>query len=298
MDKINSVDLEMARNRLEIVGDRYRALSVFQYSFTYGLVSSLFSLFFIYVFGFWPKYKQYGIIGFIAGGIGVVLSFSRTVFLSYCIGLLFFVLLAYDIGKILKYFVVCIITLSITYLISPTFEQNVNNAVGIFSGGESVGGNSSSVEMREIQFLGAFRYFLQNPVFGNGFGYIDQELGWADKTRNEYDLEMQGFESLVYQLMIEQGIVGLILCCFLGVLILLFAFKRLKYSEIRGESSLLISLFLTFFVFAVGTGPLGNWEITLLFIGLLTKLALLTRAYLWKKQSRLGGKNNKKQYAY
>ncbi len=255
---------------------RFRAVSTFNHTFNYGYASSLLALYIFTMFNIVSK--KHGFltkIAFLFGLTGAVLCFSRIVLLAVLLS--FFVLIYFSTGFSKKIIISTAILFVgfLSYLIFSPFQKAIDNTFDIFiTGGELAGG--SSINMRIVQLFGAFRYFMQNPILGNGFEYINKELGWAERDRLLLDPDMYGFESIIYQLMIEQGILGLLYHLILLIALVAFFIRFLKKE--KAYASLGLSIVSLFFIFSVGTGPLKAWPLTLLFLGMIMKYLVLSKS--------------------
>ncbi len=168
-------------------------------------------------------------IGIMMGFIGVMLCGSRTVFISYVASLSIFMLFSFKLSRKLKFLIIVLLCVVLTYQFLPSVSNSIDRAVDVFlTGGEQVAG--SSISMRSKQLVGSYKYFLQNPIIGNGYTYISKELGLGDQDHAVLDKNMQGFESIVFKLMIEQGLLGMLTKIFYSSFILIYYFfvKRQK----------------------------------------------------------------------
>jgi len=255
---------------------RYRASSTFNHSFNYGYASCLLSLFSFSIYLIHKPLKKLALFATFAGLIGVVLCFSRTILL--CAFISFTILFLFSTTqrkKIYLFFGVIFIGLSSYYGI-PAVKESVDNTTDIFiTGGSNTRG--SSVGMRVIQFYGAYKYLMQSPIRGNGYDYINKELGWANPAGKRANKDMFGFESIIYVLMIEQGLIGLITKFIFFVLLCIYFFKKRKINKVI--ANLGFAIVILFLSFSMATGALGAWPITMLFTGLIIKtLELQERA--------------------
>jgi hypothetical protein len=257
---------------LDNTAERFRAVSTFSHTFNYGYASSLLAVFFFALFNIGKGKGTIVKLAFLLGLIGVVLCFSRIVLIATFIA--FIVLIIFSTSLYRKMIIITTVFLLgiIVYTTVPTFQLAMNNTMDIFvTGGESAKG--SNIDMRIIQLAGSFGYFLQSPFVGNGFGYINKELGWATQDNALLDPAMEGFESIIYHLMIEQGALGLLSHFVLLLALIHFFYRNLE--ENRVLSSLGLAIVALFFAFAVGTGPLGSWPLTMLFLGMIIKTITL-----------------------
>ena len=264
------MDLESAMRVLDGESTRYRAVSTFDSPFNYGYVSALFALFFSYCLSL-KKYNRIGKkvlnVSLALSIIGVFICFSRTVLSALIISYLVYFLFS-TLSTKLKYTFITIIFLGFTYATVPAVQKASTNLVEVFTkGGKDLGG--SSIEMRSLQFFGALKYFEQSPIRGNGYAYIARELGWADRDGGSLDEDMYGFESIIYKLMIEQGIIGIS-----GIVIFFVAIFRflLRKKKVDKQLSILgVSIATLFLAFSIGTGSLGAWPFTMLLLGVIIK---------------------------
>jgi hypothetical protein len=260
-------DLNTRLKVLDVSQDRYRSISTFSSTFNYGYVSTLFALLYFHWFSVFNKRKII-FIGFFLGLIGTVLCFSRTVLLACFFSILIYMLMSFKLSKMFYWLFMSIILFGIAYSTIPVVQNNVNNVLDIFiTGGEQTSG--SSIQMRQVQTLVAIHYFTQQPIRGNGYDYINNELGWGDRDNAILDSNMAGFESILYVWLIEQGLIGLVTKLLFFISIIIFFWKkRLTHIKLSGIGLSIISLFL---MFAIGTGALGAWPLTMLFTGVLIK---------------------------
>ena len=268
---------ESYNSKLNILTDsagRFRTTSTFFSPFQYGYVSALITLYFLYLLVVYKKRKSTIFIGIVAGLTGVFLCFSRTVLLITIFAVVIYILLVFNLSKKLQTGLLVLGIGLFTYFTVPVVAEAIDNSIDIFiSGGENTKG--SSVEMRTAQLLGATKYFLQNPIRGNGYFYIRNELGWGDRDKAKLDSNMYGFESIVYQLMIEQGLIGLLTKLLFFIVLIIYFFRKRKIE--KKLASLGISITLLFLSFSVGTGALGTWPLTMAFLGIIIKTIQLNK---------------------
>ena len=95
---------------------------------------------------------------------------------------------------------------------------------------------------------------------------------------------MHGFESIIYQLMIEQGIIGLITKLLLFISLIVFFLKKIKTDKnLSGLGLAIVTLFLTF---SIGTGPLDAWPMSMLLLGAIIKTIVVKGRDLSKKNKQ------------
>lgn len=263
-------EFQVKMDMLNTTLDRFRASSTFDMTFNYGFVSSLLALFSftIYYMSEQPL-KRFALYGIIAGFIGAIICFSRTVLASMIIALAVFVFISTTLKqKIVTIIVILLISL-LVYNIIPSVQDSVDNTLDIFSNSGSAKVSGSDLAMRALQMIGAYHYFIQKPITGNGYGFIVNELGWGNREHANLDADMAGFESIIYQLMIEQGFVGLFTKLLFFIVLGIFFIRRKRVEKRLAGFGL--SIVILFFLFAIATGSLGVWPISMLFIGMTVK---------------------------
>ena len=247
--------------------ERFRVYSTFSYSFVYGYASSLLALFSIYIHNK-KIFRKLAIIGIFAGLTGAFLCASRTVFLAMSFAFVIYFFFAYNMSKKISFAVISIFLGILIYSSVPIVSGYVDNALDVFiTGGKSTAG--SSFEMRNKQLMGATAYFANAPLFGNGYGYIDKELGWGDRENSILDENMYGYESIIFLLLIEQGLAGLLSKFVFFFFLLIYCFRNLKTD--KHLATLGLSVMVLFLAFSIGTGALGTWPLTMLFMGIIMK---------------------------
>ncbi|MDR1760261.1 MAG: O-antigen ligase family protein [Fibrobacter sp.] len=130
----------------------------------------------------------------------------------------------------------------------------------------SIEGRGSSLSLRETQLLFTLVQLQEKPLFGHGFNYIHNTIierdTYGDQVGNS---EIGVLESIVFFILIEQGIIGLLAYLFFFAC-LIFQFFRHRYLGAVAEQGLLTTLSLIAFLLISGR-PGGNDYICLSFIG-------------------------------
>lgn len=277
--------LQSKLNILDSSQNRFRAVSTFSHTFDYGYASSLLALFFFARYNIENlKHGRLLKVAFMFGLAGTVLCFSRIVLFAALFAFGILILFSTRLTKKIAIAFSVLIFGFAAYATIPAFQKTMDNTMDVFvTGGEEAGG--SSIDMRLVQLAGAYWYFMQSPIIGNGYGYIEKELGWGERNKALLDSDMYGFESVVFVLLIEQGIIGL-----LYHLVLLFGlirYFRLNLKSNKVLASLGLSIVSLFFLFAVGTGELSSWPLTMLFLGMIIKTIVLSNKNLTTEESLL-----------
>lgn len=267
-------DLTSRLNILNTNRERFRATSTFNSPFNYGYISALLTLILLH----WQREQRnkFLITALFCTIIGIFLSNSRTVLFAGTISIVIYIISTYKLSKKISLSIFIFLIAISSYTVIPVVKQNIDNTLDIFqTGGENTKG--SSVEMRMLQLAGAYSYFSQNPLIGNGYNYIYKELGWGDRDNATLDSNMFGFESIIYSLLIEQGIIGLVTKLLFFISLITYFIKQKRLLINKDLSSLGISLTTLFLLFSIGTGALGAWPLTMISLGVIIKIIQLNK---------------------
>ena len=117
-------------------------------------------------------------------------------------------------------------------------------------------GQGSSIELRLVQLAVSYTYFINSPIYGNGLHFIQKDILGSDAGPVKGDEDAKYFESLLFYLLINFGLVGL---ASYGVLILtlLIYFLRRKKKFIAASQGFLVTLALFAIMFLNGNS--GNY---------------------------------------
>ncbi len=203
--------------------------------------------------------------------VNILFVNSRTPFFSLLGGLFIFLVLGLDLQKKLRFTFFALGLLSILLTSVPKFAEFVNDSLDTFSSkGSKLEG--SSVEMRNRQLDAALFIFSRNPITGNGIDYIVQNLGFASEAENRVsDNDFAGFESYLYKMLIEQGLIGIIsqTLFILSIVIYLVSHAIRSKSTIRKQFAILnLAMLCCFLLFIFGTGDLGTFKIYFSILGI------------------------------
>jgi hypothetical protein len=210
--------------------------------------------------------------------VNLYLSNSRTPYFVFLAGVVVYLTFSSDMKGLKRnyalFFVVFLIGLTI-----PAVQDMLFQLTDIFSRHPQIGG--SSLEMRMEQLEGAIRFFGYNIFTGNGIGYIREDIGFSlDSDIYSMD-DMLGFESYAFEVLIEQGIVGVVANLVFFSSIFFWLFKQMKYSmEIKQVAALGIAVTANFLLFSLATATLGAWSISMLFLGVCIKRIVLMKENL------------------
>lgn len=252
-----------------VEADRFRVQAMFQNPFNYGYICILMSLFFLY--GRLNKIvlkKQFFIAQFCCL-FGIVQCGCRTVIICYIAGLLLFVYSAFSFKKWLGKALIVVIVL----VLSLPFIPNIDKYTGFFAKafdtstvayGSEVGG--SSIGMRVVQFTAVLYHTKDHLLFGRGKDFFNIDLGFGEEgTKTLIDKDLLGLESVLMNLLLERGIVGVFFWFIFYGTLLYWTFKLRKYDKYT--YSLCLSLLIVYLAFSNMTGELNSVFPTLLLIG-------------------------------
>lgn len=208
--------------------------------------------------------------------INLLLTNSRTPFISFIIGMAIYYVLQLKSKTAIRTSLAILIIGSVLFQISFVREAVDNITDIVTTGGNKFSG--SSVSMREEQLTASLVYFFKNPFLGNGIRYINDNLGWtADISKRGDTGDLRGFESYYFVLLIEQGLAGIISNLVLfGTMIVFFLNSYLKSKEfIKKFSALMLSIVIQYLVFILATGTIGSMPFFFLLIGISVKFIQL-----------------------
>jgi len=269
--------------------ERFRVNSLFANPFDYGYVCLTINMLSTYC-------KRKGIIGprmfallIICSLFGILACNCRTVIVAYVIGLSCYTFFSNKLGVFLKYSLAAVVLLALSYSFFEPVQIKTDQVLSIFSPQDTRNSlkRGSSLKMRARQLEGSYEYFMQSPVIGNGYKFIGKKLNSRQqfKTGN-LDKKMWSYESVIFILLIERGIVGILTYVFLYGGLFVYMFRNLKYD--RPLAGLGIAILADYLFFAVATGELSSVPITLAFTGIIIKQIELKKlrliAYLTDRQ--------------
>lgn len=242
---------------------RSRVSSLYRYTFDYGYNSIIFLVTLLYFYFRQQKNKIALLFCILIAFVGLILSGSRTVLISGVVATVIFVVFSQSSRKKYQTIIGCTLIGVAAFLTIPAVNNMVTMTIGsIFTQTAEVSG--SSVDMREAQLQGSLLLWAQNPIWGNGYKYIFLDLDWKGGT---YVDDMAGYESIVYSLLIERGVIGIVVYLIFFISLYVYYFRNMKVD--RQLCVLGMSLLTAFLLFAVGTGVLDAWLNTMVMQGIL-----------------------------
>ncbi len=263
--------------------ERFRVNSLFANPFDYGYACLMVNMFSMYC-------KRKNIIGvrifallMVCSIFGIVVCNCRTVIVAYIIGLSCYTFFSNRLALFLKYLLAAVVLFSVSYSFIEPIQTRTDQVLSIFSPQNTRNSikSGSSLKMRARQLEESYKYFKQSPVVGNGYKFIGKELGSRRQFETgNLDKKMWGYESVIFKLLIERGIVGIMAYAFLYGGLFVYLFRNIRYD--RPLAGLGIAILADYLFFAIATGELNSVPVTLAFTGItikqieLKKLRLIT----------------------
>lgn len=177
--------------------------------------------------------------------------------------ILFFVaVLAFGLSvgfvRSIKYVVLGLLLLAVLLSTSDLFLEKFLSVVNIFDSSVGVEQNGSDLAMRGGQFLVALGYFWQSPMWGHGLDATRMIVS-SGSTSDLYDAE-----SVLFKLMIDQGILGFI--GFFGLLALVYRRVSAVLSGLLARR-MYLGMSAGYTIFVVSTGVMDTLQLFLLLSG-------------------------------
>jgi hypothetical protein len=258
---------------------RFRISSFTFHAIFYGFLLNIILLMEIFMFTGTDMKKKKVLYSIIAGMlvINLMLVNSRTPLFSLFAGASVYVLFAINFTKKIVIIVASVVVGFAAIAILPN-SKIIDKTVAIMTGRPSEKEDGSSLQMRQEQLDASVRVFNQNPVFGNGFDYITENLGFSsDVNKHTSNKEFRGFESYYFTLLIEQGLCGIIAdIIFFTVAITWLIRQYFKVNQFgRKVVVFTAAIIVSFLIFILGTGDLGSFPFFMGVFGINLKLITL-----------------------
>ena len=269
--------------------DRFRVQSMFQYAFDYGYICAAILLLHLHGWNRHLESKTAFIIAIVCCLFGILTCGCRIVWVSAVLSIACYSMWVFKLNRNVMYGIIAVILLIIAYNTVPAVEEKVNQLTDVFVEESETGG--SSIQMRMSQYMTVAIHIEGHEWLGQGKGYWEH-IYTEDR---ESVSGLLGVESVILQLLLERGIVGLVLwAAFYTVIFLYFWRNRIRRKKLTGLGVSLLTLFL---IFSIGTGELGSVYPTMLLLGMTMKMiesskrknifyALLLRIMKSKKLTR------------
>lgn len=200
----------------------------------------------------------------------LLLTNSRTILIVFMLQVGLYVLLQTNSKNI---FIVIggVVFTYIMIMFIPALSEKIDLLLDLVqSGGTKVQG--SSVEMREVQLLASYKYFLQKPISGNGFNYIYEGIGFRTEiSERNSSAELYAFESYFYILLIEQGVSGILGNLILFISLTYYCIKNFfKVFLLNHKRYIICSMLIIigYLVFILATGTINSLPFFFIFVGI------------------------------
>ncbi|AEI51013.1 O-antigen ligase family protein [Runella slithyformis] len=252
------------------IDGRFRISSITWHPIYYGFVLSMAILMSIFLFVI-VKIRSKIVFFWILLLIIVNMAFvnSRTPLFSLIGGLSIFVLLGMDIQRKVRFLFLGIVLFGVILASVPKFSEFISESLNTFSSqGSKLQG--SSVQMRNMQLESALLVFNKSPITGNGINYITENLGFTTEIEDrKSDSGFAGFESYLYKMLIEQGVIGIVSQSILIISIIIYLISHIySKNRIRKQFAILnLGMLSCFLLFIFGTGDLGTFKIFFSILG-------------------------------
>ena len=245
---LSSIEMGEALQAYDMMYGRSRIESLLCFSFDYGIYSLLLGL---TVFYHYLKCRKlvFLLISVICGFFGGVMCGARSVLFPCLIFYLLSLRILYKGYKSVILYTTMAFFVGLYILLWDKASYYSFIITDLFTtGGAGLGG--SSLDMRMNQLNVAVQLFYRSPIWGNGPKYLST-LSAGDVMRGA----MMGSESYIFQLLIDNGAIGLVTSFFFFFSI----FRRAIKERIRTKAYMIASLTGAFLLFSLLTGVQGAW---------------------------------------
>lgn len=192
----------------------------------------------------------------------------RSVLGAIFITVVCFILLRRNLGITIKLGVLITILLLIVMTI-PGLDDYITS---IYSKSDDSTVGGSSIEMRLAQLEGAFREIRNNPLFGNGYGWSREYI-----VKNENHPILLGFESIIFVVLCNNGIIGLIIYGLLGFWYYLYIIRHVD----KKNRPFFISLIVYYYAYECITGEFAFQFFMLFYTFMLFEYYNKKKTYLY-----------------
>lgn len=212
--------------------------------------------------------KKIIIILIVLSFMNVYFAGSRTSYVIILFGLFFVMFSSY---KSLSKLVLVVPITIILALQVPQINDMADSVLDVFSSGTTRKTEGSSLEMREQQFLISLKYLSDHPYFGNGIYSIIKKIGYTTElSKRTSDADAFGFESFIFVLLIEQGIIGLLIHILLFYHIIRYHVKNMARSVgvVKNFIRFNLIFIVGYLIYILGTGTINTLPIFFAFMGI------------------------------
>lgn len=266
--------------------DRFRISSFTWHPIYYGLFlgEEIIILMFMLTSGWFKgRMRPFSLICLFVVIANLILTNSRTPIIALAVGFIVYFIYSMKLKQKISVIIVGICLAIVALLVFPSASDIVGEAYNAITT-QDTQVQGSSLEMREDQLGASVLVFYESPITGNGYNYIQEGLGFtSDRSNRQSDNVLQGFESYIFKLLIEQGLCGIVAnILFFTSLVVFFIKGYRKNSKIGKQLSIAaISIVFLFLLFIIGTGDMSS------FIYIITILGICMKAVLEFKKKHL-----------
>lgn len=244
--------------------DRFRVQSMFKFAFDYGYICVAILILHLHGRHRHLESKRAFIIALVCCSFGILVCGCRIVWMSTIISIACYSMWDFHLNRNVRYGIVAVILLIVSYNTIPAVEERVNMVTDIFVEDSETGG--STIALRMSQYAYVLMYIEGHEWLGLGKGY------WVySYAEDPYSVAgLLGVESVILSYLLEQGIAGLALwAIFYTSIFRYFLHNRRKRKALSGLGCSILVLYL---VFSIGTGELGSVYPTMLLLGITMKM--------------------------
>ena len=254
--------------------ERYRVNSLFNLAWPYGFFSFICIVIFTYCYVSVIGSKTYNSFMIVLGLFGSLFCYCRSVILAAFAGV--GLLLVLNFKSQVRIGLIAFCAMIVSYCYVPAVQEVVDSGIDVFqTGGENLEHKGSTVDMRKLQMEASVPYFFKNPILGNGYDYFAIGLGWNEKDHNKMDEDLWGAESIVCNILLERGIVGMIEFISFWFLCIYLVFKYRK-ADIQ-LFNCTIAIIVAYLLFIYMNGEMNTTSTVIFVVGL--NIAILRNKY-------------------
>ena len=205
--------------------------------------------------------------------VNVILSNSRSSFLTFLILIVVYNVLSIRYSSSIRFFIAMssgAALVILLYFFVPSFSNSIDNLLDLVSnGGRGDKLNGTSINLKMEQWLASLYFFQQNPVWGNGYYYFNENI--YSNMASSKGASLYGLEGYLFRMMVEEGIVQIIAVFMFFWSLFVFLLKKWTPSNNR-IVAFSISTLVAFLIFILSVGSYGNvFVFTFLLLGVIIK---------------------------
>lgn len=262
--KTSAIIEDTALGDVYMESKRFRVQSLFRSPFDYGYTCTLILLLHLWA---WHRRMESWLmlaVVLLCCLFGIITCYCRIVWLCCFMSISCFYLWSFPLSRNVTTGLIAIYLSLFAYTAVPFVQEKADKVTDIFKNDSQTGG--SSLNMRMTQMAMTLQYIDGYEVLGHGHGYFTHSR--TSETGKTEGLE--GLESVIFQRLLERGVVGLALwAAFYSWIGYLFWRNRKLHKLLSGLGMAILT---SYMVFALGTGELGSVYPTLLLLGVVLKV--------------------------